>query len=48
MPTTNAGSRVSLNSCAFQASRPTGESASAKASVWGCWLCSWLKAKWLS
>src|SRR5690242_3596801 len=29
-------------SCPFQASRPTGESASACASVCGCWECSWL------
>ena len=37
-----SGSRLSPNSCAFQASRPTGESASANASVCGCWLCSTL------
>jgi len=32
-----------VNSCEFQANSPAGESASACASVCGCWECSWLK-----
>jgi F420-dependent oxidoreductase-like protein len=38
----------SVMSCAFQPSRPAGESASACAIVCGCWECSWLNEILLS